>query len=136
MHAINLKKPYGIVLVAVKHPYYGRMAYNFAASVRAVDFNFPVSVIWNGNALNHLTQDQLHVFDQMIECEETGLQAKLAIARLTPYETTLFSDADACWLPKRHPMELFNQFKETEFLVITEGYKSLVEGVPDHEHLP
>jgi hypothetical protein len=131
---MHTKKPFGILLVAVKHPYYGRMAYNFAASVRAVDFNFPVSVLWNGNALNHLTEDQLRVFDQLIEIQETGLCAKLSVAEHSPYEITLYSDVDACWLPKRHPMDLFNAHGDTEFLVITEGWKGLNADTPDYAH--
>lgn len=127
-------KKEGIFLIAVKHPYYGRMAYNFAASVKAADPTFPVTVAWGGYALNHLTHSQLAVFDDLMEVPDGGLVNKLKVAELTPYQKTLFCDVDAVWLPARSPKVLIEQMGESEFCAITEGWTGLKKGVESKEH--
>lgn len=114
----------GIVIVATGHPYYGRMAYNLAVSIKAVE-DMPVSVLFSGNALNHLSEDQLNFFDKIVELPGSvpqGSGAKLWVNEFTPYKETLLLDADMLWLPKKTPSQLFDELEEVEFTAITEGY--------------
>jgi hypothetical protein len=114
----------GIIIVATGHPYYGRQAYNLAVSIKAVE-DIPVSVLFSGRALNHLSEQQLSYFDKIIEMEDTVPQssgAKLWSYEYTPYKETLLLDADMLWLPKKKPSELFEEVKDVEFTAITEGY--------------
>lgn len=122
-----LNKKRGIVLFACGHPYYGRLAWNFALSVKAADRDFPVAVIHSENSLNHISVDKRWVFDQMILLPgSTGFGVKLQIDQLSPFEETLLCDADMAWMPKRSPNELFEELKDYEFTSITEGSYDIV----------
>lgn len=114
----------GVVVVATGHPYYGRQAYNLAVSIKAVE-DTPVTVLYAGRALNHLSDIQLNFFDKIIELKEdvpNGAGAKLWVNEYSPYKETLLLDADMLWMPKKKPSELFHAVKDVEFTAITEGY--------------
>lgn len=116
----------GIIIAAVGHPFYGKMAYNLATSIKAVE-DFPVSVIYSSQSLSHLSESQLKVFDTKIELPEglpIGCGTKLWGYDLSPYKETLLLDADMLWLPQRKPSDLFNELSEVNFTSITEGYWS------------
>ncbi len=112
----------GIILIATGHPNYGKMAYNLALSIKAIE-SFPVAVIHDEYSLKHLTEEQKKTFDFVIELPKdfrTGFGVKLHLDQLTPFENTLYLDADMLWLNKK-PSELFQELKGTQFLTITEG---------------
>ena len=113
----------GIILFACGHPYYGRMAYNMALSIKAVDPLFPVAVVHSEQSLSHLTDDRRVIFDQMILLPGgTGFGVKLNLDLLSPFEETLYCDVDMAWMPRRSPNELFDELKDVEFTSITEGH--------------
>lgn len=119
----------GIVIVAVGHPYYGRMAYNLCLSIKNVE-DFPVTVIQSQNSLAHLSFDQKQVFDNVINLPADapiGCGAKLWADLVSPYEKTLVLDADMLWLPNKKPSDLFETL-DCDFTSITEGYH------PDNLH--
>ena len=111
----------GIILITTGHAFYGRMAYNLAVSIKAVE-DIPICVLWNGAALNHLSEKQMKVFDTLIEIKETSFASKLEMYDYSPFEETLYFDADTVWLPKQKPSDLFDQLKDVQFTGITEGY--------------
>lgn len=113
----------GILIVATGHPYYGRFAYNLAVSIRAVE-RFPIALLYNDRALNHLSEYQLSLFDHLIELpvEVTANQcSKLYAGEYSPFDNTLLLDADMLWLPNKKPSELFDTLKDVDFTGITEG---------------
>lgn len=113
----------GLLMCAVGHAYYGRLAYNMALSVKAVDPAFPIAIIHSERSLSHLSETQRKVFDQFILLPGSqGFACKLELDLLTPFEETLFCDADMAWMPKRGPRELIEQLKDVEFTGITEGH--------------
>ena len=59
----------GIVTMALKHPLYGRYAYNLALSAKSADVNIQVAVIADEAALAHLHPGQRMIFDYIIEPE-------------------------------------------------------------------
>jgi len=110
-------------LFACGHALYGRYAWNFTVSVKAVDPDFPVVVVHSENSLSHLSDDKRKVFDQMILLPGgSGFGVKLELDLLSPFEETLYCDVDMAWMPKRNPNELFDELKEVEFTSITEGH--------------
>lgn len=116
-----LKK--GILLVACGHSYYGRLAYNFAITVKSVDPDFPIAVIHSENSLAHLSVDRRKVFDHMILLPgSSGFGVKLELDLLSPFEETLYCDVDMAWMPKRKPSELFEELNTFDFTSITEGH--------------
>lgn len=120
----NMEK--GIVIVVCGHSYYGRFAYNLAVTIKAVE-NFPIAVLYNGAALNHLSEEQLGMFDYIIKIDDSvaaNTTCKLYAPQYTPFEKTLLLDADTLWLPNRSPSDLFNEVKDFHFASITEGKES------------
>lgn len=121
---MNRRKIEGIVIVAAQKPYYGRMAYNLALSIRAAESAARIAVIHNGNGLAHLTDEHKKIFDRIIKIEDsiTGVEAKLSVYEATPYEYNVYIDADNIWLPGKKISDLFKLFsKEVVFSGITEG---------------
>lgn len=119
----------GVIIMATGHPYYGKMAYNLALSIKAVE-NFPVCVVHSSQSLSHLSEEQRSVFDVLIELPDNvpmGCGSKLWAYDLTPFKETLLLDADMLWLPKRKPSDLFSELKNVDFTSITEGYWSKEE---------
>jgi len=113
----------GIVIIATNHPYYGRMAYNLAVTIKASE-NFPVTLLYQSPAINHLSTNQRGIFDELIEIPSEipgGWGAKLYLDKLSPYHETLYLDADMLWLPYRKPSELFEELNPYEYTGITEG---------------
>lgn len=117
----------GIVIVATGAPFYGRMAFNLAVTIKATE-DFPVAVLHSGGGLNHLSQKQLDVFDHIIEIDTTSFAAKLSLYDYSPFAATLYLDADMVWLPKKKPSALFDELSGTCFTGITEGYYDLESG--------
>jgi hypothetical protein len=114
----------GILLIASGSPFYGRMAFNLCMSIKATDPNFPVAVAISGSSLNHLNSRQKALFDEILflPSETSGFGAKLFLDQISPFEETLFFDADMAWLPKYSPHVLFDSLKDVDFTAITEGY--------------
>src|SRR5678809_433727 len=97
----------GILIIATKHPYYGRMAFNLAASIRASEKECNICVLHSGRGLSHLTDAQKEIFNDVIEIKESnGVGTKLWAIEYTPYDNTLIIDADNLWFKKK-PSELF-----------------------------
>ncbi|MBA3830080.1 MAG: hypothetical protein H0X33_14155 [Taibaiella sp.] len=120
----------GIVIVAVGHAQYGRMAYNLALSIKAVE-DISICVVKSDFSLAHLSIKQLEIFDHVVDLPgdaPIGCGAKLWANLVTPYDCTLVLDADMLWLPERPPSELFDELKDAPFTAITEGYH------PDNLH--
>jgi len=112
----------GIIIIATGHPNYGNMAYNLACSIKAAE-DIPVAIVWSEGSRNHLTDKQLQIFSQMIQLPalyRTGFGVKLHLDQLTPFDKTLYLDADTLWLGRK-PSELFAELSGTSFTCITEG---------------
>lgn len=111
----------GIIIIATGAPFYGRMAYNLTVTIKAVE-DFPVIVMHSGTGLNHLTEKQKSLFDSVIEIDTISFAAKLSLYDYSPFDNTLYLDADMAWMPNRKPSQLFNELKGIEFTSITEGW--------------
>jgi len=111
----------GIVIIATGAPFYGRMAYNLAVTIKSTE-DIPVAVLYNGSGLNHLSQKQRDIFDSIVEIETNSFAAKLCLYDHSPYQHTLYLDADMAWLPYRKPSQLFSELQNVDFTSITEGY--------------
>ena len=127
----------GIVIMATRHPYYGRMAYNLACTIKASEQDFKVAVVHDAIGLKHLGPHQSDVFDYRILLPEhypTGFATKLYADLLTPFDQTLVLDADMLWLFKRTPSELFDSLKDISYTGITEGWVDVAD-MGDDSHV-
>lgn len=119
-----LKQEQGILLVALGHGYYGRMAYNLAMSIKAIEPFTNITLVYTEHAIAHINQNNMWVFDNKMCLPETDqpFGVKLNLNSLTPYERTLYIDVDTLWVNKYGPSKLFEQLKGTLFTGITEGF--------------
>lgn len=113
----------GILIVCTGHPYYGNMSYCLALSIKSVAPDTQIACVWSDLSLSHLTAQQVAVFDHKIELPATipgGFGVKLHLDELTPFDKTLYLDADMLWLGKQ-PADLFRELNGVPFTIITEG---------------
>ena len=126
----------GIVLIAAGHPYYGNYAYQLAVSIKANSNNIPISLIVEGNGITHLTNDKLKIFDLIIPAKPENyiskslgirdvFKLKTHIYDLSPYDTTLYLDADMLWLPQKNVESLFDELKDINFTMSNRGSLSI-----------
>lgn len=114
----------GILIIACGHPFYGRMGFNLAASIKSMEPDMPIALRWAGDALNHLKNyDLLKVFDSVeqipehcyrIEGKNKWIRTKVFMYDLSPFAETIFIDADTIWFPKRKPSQLFKELEPAE----------------------
>ena len=128
----NAKAPVfecGILLLALGHPYYGRMAYNLAMSIKAIEPSVQITLVYTEGAIAHINQRNMHVFDNkmQIDVQSEPFGAKLLLDKLSPYHRTLYMDVDTLWVNKCGPSKLLEQLKGVEFTSITEGFHSYAE---------
>lgn len=106
----------GIVLIAIGHPMYAHMAFNLAMSIRYHAPEIPISVIREKDSLNQLFQWQRDIFTSEIQIDISSLirndkveylKAKTFLYDLSPYDKTIFFDADTICSPYKNPTELF-----------------------------
>jgi hypothetical protein len=114
----------GILIVALGHVYYGRMALNLALSLRFTS-KVPIALAYNKSAITHIA-GHLDKFDKLIEIPEKYytkkgnteyIKAKTHIYSLSPFDETIYLDADTLWLPKKSVDLVFKDL-ENENLVI------------------
>lgn len=114
----------GILIIATGHPYYGKMAYNLALTIKTVDKTAHVTLCCESSAISHLASDQRSIFDDIKVLPldmPRRFGTKLHMYDLSPYEETLYLDADMAWLPAQTAFAFFNAFDKVEFTAITEG---------------
>lgn len=118
-----LKQEQGILLLAIGHPYYGRMAYNLAMSIKAIDASVHITLVYTEGAIAHINQRNMWIFDNKMPYPQTEkpFGVKLELYDLTPYDRTLYIDVDTLWVNKESPAKLFEQLNGIPFTGITEG---------------
>lgn len=95
----------GIVLLAIGHPNYVRMAQNLAVALNSFSVKYPITLITNEEVINALKkdfyQDQftnivfIDTKDYDFGRKKYWGRAKLNIFKYTPYDRTIFLDADS-----------------------------------------
>lgn len=130
-------KTKGIVLIALGHGYYGRMAHNMAASLKVCEPDMPIAIICNDSAMEYLKVYNIsRTFDHVITAPAEAytrngkreyIKAKTFMYDLSPFDETIFMDADMVWMPRHKPSELFEQLKDVDFTVQNRGYLDISE---------
>jgi len=140
----------GILIIALGAPQYGRMAANLASSIRFADAEVKIHLVWSGASISHLSDKHKALFTSMSECpaeyytkplpksfpegEGQGgaktvfLKAKTCIYELSPFDETIFLDADMIWFSnpqKKNASTLFNELKGTELTFQNRGHFDL-----------
>ncbi len=123
----------GVLLLCLGNPFYGNFAVQLARSIKAVDPEMKVSCAYAGNVLSHNSNLP---FDSLIEVPKEyfitdGLpdyiKSKTYLYELSPYDNTIFIDADVIWLPQKPITNLFNELKECDITFSNRGKQKVSE---------
>lgn len=123
----------GVLLLALGNAFYGNYAVQLARSIKAASPNTSVSVAYSGNVLSH---NRELPFDHKIVVQNDYfitngfpdyLKAKTHLYELSPYDKTIFIDADVIWCPNRPITELFEQLSEVDVTFSNKGRQKLSE---------
>ncbi len=122
----------GIVTMALKHALYGKYAYNLALSIKSADMRQQVAVIADEEGLRHLHPGQRMIFDYIIPpAVEKPLVNKFHLINLSPFDETLFVDADMIFSPLANFEEYWNSMKDVQWTMANRGKDDLVKGISE-----
>lgn len=117
--------------MALGHPYWGRLAYNLAMSIKFSSPGVDITVLFSEAALSHVT-DRAFFTAKLVPVEyytTNGrvcyLKAKTAVYKLSPYKETIFLDADTIWTPRRPITHLFDELKDIDFTMANRSFVEL-----------
>lgn len=124
----------GVLIMAMGNPNWGKLAVNLAMSLRFTSPDIKITLAQAGNGASQLGEFGKTLFNNIIEIEpkyytKEGrveyLKAKLAMYKLSPYNETIFLDADMVWNPKRAIEGLFEELKDVDFTIANRSFTSL-----------
>jgi hypothetical protein len=126
----------GICIIALNHPYYGNYASQLAASIKFSSPDISITLLHDKKGIGHLNSDRLSLFEHIIEMPLNSytvkgrneyLKSKSFLYELTPYDETIYLDADIIWLPRKPITELFEAFKDINFTMSNRGFIDIYE---------
>lgn len=121
---------YGILILALGYDVYGSCAYNLALSLKANDPHVRVCILHDGLSIKHLSEKELSVFDIKTQIANDDFiigsirhyfRAKLLLNKYSPFEYTIYMDADNIWLPDKKPSWLLGEIINNDFLIGSNG---------------
>lgn len=127
----------GIVLIAAGHPLYTHYAYNLALSIR-VRSDIPIVLFYQGDGITYLFDDQKAVFSDRFEIpleyyavgdRHEYIKIKTHLYEMTPFDETIFLDADMILSPFKNIEDLFNENKDCNIQFACRGDKKMSEGI-------
>jgi hypothetical protein len=120
-------KTRGVIIMAYGNPYYGMYAANLAASIKFTTPDLNVCLLHDNSAIGHYTPTHRALFSEMHvipnECfYSNGIfqpyKAKLYAYTLSPFDETIFIDADVIMFPKgRNLNDIFNELADVNFSI-------------------
>ena len=66
----NNKTKRGVVLLALRHPYYGNMASQLCAGIKFISPETKIALLHDKKGIGHLTNIRLNLFDEKIVAEK------------------------------------------------------------------
>jgi alpha-N-acetylglucosamine transferase len=131
-----MSKSKGFLLMALGHSNYGKMALQLAVSLKNTCPGVPIALIYTASAISDIGQRvQLSLyFDEMILAPEyiytragktEYIKAKTYLYDMSPWDTTIFLDADMIAFPSRSMAELFQELDAHDFTIQNRGFIDL-----------
>lgn len=117
----------GVILLALGYPNYGNWASQLAASIHYTSETETV-LLTDGKGNSEIAPQYLKHISKVITVPEecytkdgmsNYLKAKTYLYDLSPFDETIFLDADMIWLPYKPITELFEQFKDIDYTMIS-----------------
>lgn len=113
----------GVLLIALGKSQYGCYAANLAASIRFNDPELPIHLVHTEESITQLAPAHMALFTSHSICPTEAytspgglaqyIRAKTYMYELSPYDETLFIDADAMILPGKSLMTLMSKLSES-----------------------
>ena len=131
-------KSYGVVLIAIGNTYYAKAAVNMVISIKSYAKDINVTLVTQGDILNHIEPDEVALFDNIIKAPDNytnGIRGydvfkcKLHLDELTPYDQTLYIDVDAIWNNDHSIHEFIKSFDGIGFTCGNRGRISTTDKV-------
>jgi hypothetical protein len=133
-------KDFGIVTIACGHNLYGRYAWNLTLSAKANDMGIPVTLIADQEGISQLGAARLAMYDKVIMVKDSWysfkgnklpLMLKFKLYDLSPYERTLFMDADTIISPIYNVAEWSETMRGIHFTMANRGYNDPDKGISE-----
>lgn len=122
----------GILLIALGHPNYGKMAAALAATIRCMNKTLPIALVANTDGIRHLAPQEKALFSKIIypdrrfyttaEGQFTPLKPRVFFNELSPFDKTLCLDADNLWIQGNDPQKVFDALEGTAFTISNDGH--------------
>ena len=122
---------FGVVIIAVGDSSYGRMATVLAASIKKNTPHVPICVLYTEGSLLGLSPRQMDLFDERVLVPEEDYQwnggvmyqkVKTKLYKHSPFDATLYIDADSIICPGRKVTEWVEGLKDAELTFYANGY--------------
>jgi hypothetical protein len=106
------------------------MALQLAASIKFTSPDVSITLLHDVKGIGHLHGNKLLMFNNVIEIPKycytnhgrpEYLKSKAYLYELSPYDETIFLDADMLWLPRRPIIDLFKEFETINFTMANRG---------------
>ncbi len=122
----------GILLIAIGHKNYGCMAANLAMSLRSNGCELPITLVTQPDTISRLDESYLKLFSEIKtippHCytlkgnDVCFIKAKAHMDELTPYDYTLFIDADVIMINNGLINKFIEDLKCVDFAIKNSGY--------------
>lgn len=119
----------GVLILALGSTTYVKYALNLAVSIRKTSPDVAVCLVHSDN-LHILEPSQRFYFNRLIKCPAeyytsngkiNYVKAKLFLDKLTPYDQTLFMDADTIVSPYKSVKSIFEKCEGNDFIMVCRG---------------
>ena len=116
----------GVLLVALGHPNFAKMALNLAISIKANSPETHISLAHNYQNLNFVDLRYRKSIDYDFYLEETYYRhnkknafgmMKTRLYEFTPYEHTLYIDVDSLMIKDKTPNRFFEEIEKHDFII-------------------
>jgi hypothetical protein len=114
----------GVIIVALGHDNYRRMALNLAMSIRVSNPDTQIALVCNEGVESKFNYFEKQYFSHFIEINPKEYTingkieiplAKTMIYELSPFDETVYIDSDSIWIKNKKVDNLFNNYKGVNF---------------------
>lgn len=121
----------GILIIAAGHKNYGQLSGTLAMSLRANGCNLPICVAHTPDTLSRLTDEYLGFITDFVLVKEHQMtlsgetcfiKIKAHMNELSPYDNTLFLDADIIMLNNGKINEILKELETVDFAIKNSGF--------------
>ena len=113
----------GIVIIATGNRQYGKLASNLCASIKALS-DLPVCIIHDDKALDSIDPINLFMMNNRVKVSGDGFSLKLNLYDLSPFDSTIYLDADTILTPYSNLNKLFAELEGVQFTIANRGESS------------